>query len=131
MNPESEHPESESLESERPDSGLYGRPTAAELVAAVAEFLEGEVRATTSGAVNFHALVATNALRMVERQLLDDGATRAGAAIWKLGYPDESALASAIRAGELDGREQELLVALRVVVGARLAVSHPGYAGDN
>jgi hypothetical protein len=36
------NPESERLESERPDSGLYGRPTAAELVAAVAEFLEGE-----------------------------------------------------------------------------------------
>ena len=126
MSSESERPESERAESE-----IYGRPTAAELVAAVAEFLEGEVRATTSGAVNFHALVATNALRMVERQLLDDGAAHADAAIWKLGYPDESALASAIRAGDLDGREQELLVALRVVVGARLAVSHPGYAGDN
>ncbi len=73
-----------------PESEIYGRPTAAELVAAVAEFLEGEVRATTSGAVNFHALVATNALRMVERQLLDDGAARADAAIWKLGYPDEA-----------------------------------------
>lgn len=112
-----------------PDSGLYGRPTAAELVAAVAEFLEGEVRANTSGAVNFHALVATNALRMVERQLLDTGSARAHAAISDLGYPDESALASAIRAGELDGRAEDLLVALRAVVGARLAVSHPGYAG--
>jgi hypothetical protein len=107
----------------------YGRPTAAELVAAVAEFLEGEVRAATSGAVNFHALVATNVLRMVERQLLDDGAARADAAIWKLGYPDESALAAAIRSGKLDGRTGELLVTLRAVVGARLAVSHPGYAG--
>lgn len=112
------------------ESELYGRPTAAELVAAVAEFLESEVRATTSGAVNFHALVAANALRMVERQLLDDGEARAHAAIWKLGYPDESTLASATRAGELDGREEDLLVALRAVVGARLAVSHPGYAGE-
>ena len=112
------------------DSELYGRPTAAELVAAVAEFLEGEVRDTTSGAVNFHALVATNALRMVERQLLDDSGARAHAAIWELGFPDEQTLAAAIRSGELDGRTPDLLVALRAVVGARLAVSHPGYAGE-
>jgi hypothetical protein len=41
-------------------SGLNGRPTAAELVAAVAEFLEGDVRSATTGSVNFHALVAAN-----------------------------------------------------------------------
>ena len=44
-------------------SGLNGRPTAAELVAAVAEFLEGDVRSATTGSVNFHALVAANVLR--------------------------------------------------------------------
>ncbi len=43
-------------------SGHHGRPTAAELIDAVAGFLEGEVRANTTGAVNFHALVAANAL---------------------------------------------------------------------
>jgi hypothetical protein len=80
----------------------YGRPTAAELIAAVAEFLETEVRTATSGAVNFHALVAANALRIVE-------------------------LAEAIRAGRLDGREAELMSCLRTVVGHRLAISHPGY----
>ena len=53
-------------------SDLQGRPTAAELVAAVAEFLEGDVRSNTTGAVNFHALVAANALRIVERELLDE-----------------------------------------------------------
>ena len=36
-------------------SELHGRPSAAELVAAVAEFLDGEVRSATTGAVNFHA----------------------------------------------------------------------------
>ena len=41
-------------------TGLNGRPTAAELVAAVAEFLEGDVRSNTTGSVNFHALVAAN-----------------------------------------------------------------------
>jgi hypothetical protein len=99
-----------------------GRPTAAELVAAVAEFLDGEVRATTSGAVNFHALVAANALRIVERELLDD---RPPPSV--LGYPDEAALATAIRTGELDGLDTEVLACLRRIVGHRLAISHPGY----
>jgi hypothetical protein len=114
----------------------YGRPTAAELIAAVAEFLETEVRTATSGAVNFHALVgavnfhalvAANALRIVERELLDEspGATRA--ALAALGFTDESELAEAIRAGRLDGREAELMSCLRTVVGHRLAISHPGY----
>lgn len=105
-----------------------GRPTAAELVAAVAEFLEGEVRATTSGAVNFHALVAANALRIVERELLDENPDEPAAALAELGYSDEAALAAAIRRGELDERAAELLTSLRVIVRHRLAISHPRYA---
>lgn len=100
----------------------HGRPTAAELVAAVAEFLEGDVRSSTTGAVNFHALVAANALRIVERELLDDRDPPE-----LLGYPGEAALAAAIRAGELDGRDAEVLPCLRSLVAARLAISHPGY----
>lgn len=103
-------------------SRLNGRPTAAELVAAVAEFLEGDVRANTTGSVNFHALVAANALRTVERELLDDTDPPTF-----LGYPDEESLSAAIRRGELDGREADLLACLRAVVGHRLAISHPGY----
>jgi hypothetical protein len=105
-----------------------GRPTAAELVAAVADFLDGEVRATTSGAVNFHALVAANALRIVERELRDESADQPAAALRRLGYRDENALATAIRNGELDERAPELLMCLRTIVGHRLAISHPGYA---
>ena len=103
-------------------SELFGRPTAAELVAAVAEFLDGEVRSTTTGAVNFHALVAANALRIVERELRD-GSDRPDL----LGYADESALATAIRAGDLDGRDTEVMSCLRELVRHRLAVAHPGY----
>jgi len=108
-------------------SGMYGRPTAAELVAAVAEFLDGEVRSTTTGAVNFHALVAANALRIVERELLDLGADQPRAALAALGYADEDALAAAIRAGELDGRDAEVMSCLRALVRHRLAIAHPGY----
>ena len=103
-------------------TGLHNRPTAAELVAAVAEFLETDVREHTDGAVNFHARVAANVLRTVERELLDDGA-----APELLGFPDEPALAGAIRRGELDQRGTELLPALRTLVLHKLAVSHPGY----
>lgn len=104
---------------------LHYRPTAAELVAAVAEFLEGEIRENTAGAVNFHARVAANVLRTVERELLDDRP-----APDLLGHPDEAALAAAIRAGDFDDRDEELLPVLRAVVGHRLAVAHPGYERD-
>ena len=109
------------------ESELHGRPSAAELVAAVAEFLDGEVRSATTGAVNFHALVAANALRIVERELLDSGADAPLAALAALGYADEDALAGAIRAGELDGRDTEVVSCLRALVRHRLAVAHPGY----
>jgi hypothetical protein len=108
-------------------SGPHGRPTAAELVAAVAEFLETDVREATSGQVNFHARVAANALRIVERELLDEGAEEYGAALAGLGFADEEQLAAAIRAGELDGRAGEVLSGLRSLVRNRLAVAHPGY----
>lgn len=104
-----------------------GRPTAAELVAAVAEFLEGEVRAATSGAVNFHALVAANALRIVERELSGESSTDPQATLAALGFADEAELAKTIRSGELDGRRADVLACLRALVVHRLAISHPGY----
>ena len=111
-------------------SSLYGRPTAAELVAAVADFLDTDVRAALgpdgrladAGQVAFHARVAANVLRTVERELLDDSA-----APDLLGYPDEAALAAAIRAGDLDRRAGEVVPCLRTLVRHRLAVAHPGY----
>jgi hypothetical protein len=103
-------------------SSLYGRPTAAELVAAVADFLDNDVRPATDGQVSFHARVAANVLRTVERELTDDRA-----APDLLGYPDEEHLAAAIRAGDLDERTGEVLPRLRAIVRHRLAIAHPGY----
>lgn len=107
---------------------LYGRPTAAELVAAVADFLDNDVRAETEGQVNFHARVAANVLRIVERELLDESASEVTDALGKLGFSDEAQLAAAIRAGELDDRAADVLPVLRTLVRHRLAVAHPGYA---
>ncbi|GAS96200.1 aminoglycoside phosphotransferase [Mycolicibacterium canariasense] len=103
---------------------LHYKPTAAELVAAVAEFLETEVREGTSGAVNFRARVAANVLRTVERELLDDTADIARRAMDALGFDDEAALAAAIRSGATG---DEVLPALHALVAHRLAVAHPGY----
>ena len=104
-------------------SGVYGRPTAAELVAAVADFLDDDVRGAIEGPVNFHARVAANVLRIVERELLDDRPTPD-----LLGFADENELAMAIRAGELDERADDVLTSLRTIVRRRLDVNHPGYA---
>src|ERR1700693_3680945 len=93
-----------------------GRPTAAELVAAVTEFLESDVRGATEGQVNFHARVAANVLRIVERELTAESTTPT----------DERGLVAAIRDGGLDGRDDEGITALRTLVYDRLAGAPPG-----
>ena len=113
-------------------TSAHGRPTAAELIAAVAEFLETDVRETTAGQVNFHARVAANALRMVERELLADAEApdRVAGALARVGCVDEAQLTAAIRAGELDGGNDRVQSALRALVGRRLAAAHPGYQDE-
>ncbi|BBU23763.1 phosphotransferase family protein [Mycobacterium xenopi] len=114
-------------QADRHRTALYGRPTAPELVAAVAEFLETDVRQATSGRVNFHARVAANALRMVERELLAAEDRAARTALARLGFTDEAELAAAIRGGDLDQRAADVTSCLRTLVKHRLAVVHPGY----
>jgi hypothetical protein len=106
---------------------IYGRPTAAELVAAVADFLDNDVRSATEGQVSFHARVAANVLRIVERELTENSAADVTGKITELGFADEAQLAAAIRAGALDDRADEVLPTLRTLVRHRLAVAHPGY----
>ena len=108
-------------------TGLHGRPTSAELIAAVADFLDHDVRGAVTGQVNFHARVAANALRMVERELLAPEPSDFTAALESLGVADEAELADAIRTGAMDNRGDELTSALRSLVGYRLAAAHPGY----
>ena len=49
--------------------------------------------------VNFHARVAANVLRIVERELTDDSAAEVTGRLAELGFADEAQLAAAIRAG--------------------------------
>ena len=104
------------------------RPTAAELVAAVAEFLDSAFAggdAGTQGQVRFHARVAANALRIVERELSDTSSD--APALAALGFADEAALAAAIRAGDFDDRAEALTDCLYGLVRHRLSIDHPGY----
>lgn len=113
-------------------SAPHDRPTAAELVAAVAEFLERDVMTSTEGRVAFHARVSVNVLRMVERELAaattDEAAHRAR--LDALGFADDAELAAAIRAGSCDDRWDEVLDAVAGSVAAKLAVANPGYAAE-
>ena len=92
--------------------------------------LPGQRRAAhgaPTGQVSFHARVAANVLRTVERELLDQTAGEVTASLNDLGFADETQLAAAIRAGDLDGRAGDVLPCLRALVRHRLRIAHPGY----
>lgn len=107
----------------------HDRPTVAELVAAVREFLERDVLPAVEGRVQFHTRVAMNALGIVEREL-ELGASQAAAHaadLVALGVRDEAELASAIRDGRLDEADPRVIAAVRRSVRAKLAVANPRY----
>jgi hypothetical protein len=111
------------------------RPSAAELVQAVREFLERDVMAATDGRVQFHTRVAVNALGMIERELIDGpgfAAAERERAVALLGHDDElqsleRELAVRIRAGSLDDRLDAVRAHVRATVREKLLVANPGY----
>ncbi len=110
----------------------HDRPTAAELVTAVRDFLEADVVPAVDGRVGFHARVAVNALGIVARQL-ELGPAQADAhrrALARLGVADDAELATAIRHGTLDHRRVEVIEAVRGTVRAKLEVANPRYLPD-
>jgi hypothetical protein len=114
-------------------SAPHDRPDAAELVAAVREFLERDVLPAAEGRVQFHTRVAVNALNMVERELLE-GAVMAAehqARLGALGYDDDRELSTAIRQGELDGRWDEVMTAVYEAVVEKLRIANPGHLLDD
>ncbi len=111
------------------------RPTAAELVASVREFLERDMMAATEGRVQFHTRVAVNALGMIERELtLGPGfqqaeRTRAAALLGHDAEPVEleRAIAAGIRDGSLDAQLDAVRAHVRLTVREKLLVANPGY----
>ena len=110
-------------------SEIHDAPTASQLVEAVREWLERDVLAGTSGRLQFHARVAINVLSMVEREMslgaqqVSDHASR----LASLGVANDAELAAAIRNGDLDGRLDEVIDAVRATVTDKLRVANPGY----
>jgi hypothetical protein len=104
-------------------------PTAAQLVEAVREFLEGDVSPATEGRVRFHARVAANVCAIVERELaLGPAQAEASAArLAAFGVVDDAGLAAAIRRGDLDDRYDEVAAAVRETVRDKLLVANPKY----
>ena len=116
----------------RNDGKPHDVPSAGELVEAVREFLERDVMAATEGRVQFHARVAVNVLKMVERELAmgDEQADTHAARLATLGVSSEKELAEKIAAGELDDRLADVVAVVRATVADKLAVANPKYRGD-
>jgi aminoglycoside phosphotransferase (APT) family kinase protein len=106
---------------------LYGRPTAIELVEAIREWIETDVRDATEGRVQFHTRVASNALHVLERELALGGAHRAthAAGLASLGCADDEELSRRIREGELDDRLEEVRGIVAKSVRMKLEVANP------
>jgi hypothetical protein len=104
-------------------------PSGAQLLQAVHEFLESDVREATEGRVRFHARVAANVVAMVAREL-ELGPEQAVAherRLRSLGVSSEEELVSAIRSGISDDRLGEVTDAVRSTVADKLAVANPAY----
>jgi hypothetical protein len=116
-----------------PTAGLHDRPTLPELVEAVREWVDEDVRSGTEGRLSFHARVATNALRMVERELaLEPALTLAHAErLAQLGCTDDRELAARIRSGSLDDRAQEVRTLVAASVHDKLLVANPGWLDED
>lgn len=124
---------------------MQDRPSADELLEAVAGFLRDDVMANTSGRLNFHARVAANVIEMLRRErdleepalrrewdglagLLGEAETPGSLAALRTGVLERNSdLAGRIRDGWADdGARREAVIAhLRAMMRDKLAVSNP------
>jgi len=104
---------------------LDERPTAAELIAAIAEFIEKEVAPQLDGHTAFHVKVALNGLRIVERELERHGGGADGIA------RSNSELCARIADGRVAIDDPALLEHLLENVLDRIAVDNPKYPSLN
>ena len=113
-------------------SPLFGRPSIAELVEAVGEYLDTKIMTSSEEATRFEARVARNVLAMVGRELTLGPAALAAHAerLRTLGAPDEAKVASAIRAGRYDDDLLDVGALLAEGVRDQLLVVNPPYLDD-
>jgi hypothetical protein len=127
---------------------MQDRPTAPELLDAMAADLFGKVREWVPRERRFQVLVLANICAVVARELRTGSEpSLADVRLFRelLGRPTEphvpaheadaaaragaTDLARAVRAGELDARLEDAAVRLREHVERKLSVARPGYAG--
>ena len=129
---------------------MQDRPTQDELLAALERFLDDEVVAKTEGALRFHGRVAANVVRMLRRELAQEGEQLlrewAGldALLGPAGQPRTRAdlrdalaarneqLCERIRAGDADGApfRDRVLTHVRQTVRDKLLVTNPGWVAN-
>ena len=97
---------------------MSDRPTAAELIEAVSEFLSTEILPVTSDPrLRFRTLIALNALAIAQRELAASNSLL-------LGTEETRKLAERIKAGDVD---EGLLPLLKEHVAEKLRISNPAY----
>ena len=110
-------------------SSPHDRPDALELIDAVGDFLDDDVRGAVDGQLAFHVRVAVNALRIAARELRSAPRNSADheARLARLGCANDQQLVTAIRGGELDDRYTELSSEIRQMVWDKIQVMNPRY----
>jgi hypothetical protein len=111
---------------------LDERPSAAELLSAVADFLEREVQPALDGQLSFHTKVAVNALRIVGRELAAGTSAELDRLRALTGADGDlhtlnTVLARQIRDGTLSTSDDRLRDHLVRSVLSRIAVDNPRY----
>ena len=124
-------PDAHAANRSTPPTGLspFGRPTAAELVEAVREYVEGNVMEKSEGGARFQARIARNVLAVVERELqLGPALARDHRdRVRELGFDGDRALAVAIRSGACDSGWTAVGTALAMSARDQLLVANPSY----
>ncbi|MEM7140077.1 MAG: DUF6285 domain-containing protein [Actinomycetota bacterium] len=107
-------------------------PTAAELVAAVRDYLADDLGPRSEGRDRFLLRVAANALSIAEREIaaLPADAEAHAEMLAAFGVGDERELGAVIRDGSLADRHGELADQLWATTLAKLAVANPGYRDE-
>jgi hypothetical protein len=117
---------------------VQDRPTAAELVEAVREYLEHAVWPELEGHTAFHMRVTLKVLETVQRELelgpAQDAAQHARLAAL-LGHEGDTAtlereLARGLRDGSIDAGRADVNEHVRATVREKLVVSNPSYIDD-
>ena len=107
----------------------HDRPTAAELLEALHEWMERDLLPGVDGRLQFHTRVAVNMIDIIRRELElgPDQEVRHQEVLASFGMNDDAELAAAIRDGGFDSNLVEVLNRLRPVVEDKVLVANPRY----